>query len=377
MKKYYLFLLLLPALALCQNTDQNYIKTTTYKIATETVVPTLDPATAKVDITYFDGLGRPIQQKGHQQSNTGKDIVTHIEYDVFGRPAKEYLPYASSTPSLNFDPAALTEVTSYYGTPSSIRNGNPNPVEATTNPYSEKQFEASPLNRVLQQAAPGNDWVLGSGHTIKMEYQANTANEVRLFDATTTWDATQGLYAINLSDRGFYSAGQLYKTITKDENWTSGTDHTTEEFKDKEGRVVLKRTYNGTAHDTYYIYDIYGNQTYVLPPKATGIITQAILDGLCYQYQYDSRNRLAAKKVPGKQWEYMVYDRLDRPVATGPAYSPYGTGEQGTLVTQYDVFGRAIATGWKALAMNSATRSSLQQQVNAGTDPFPLSQEEL
>jgi hypothetical protein len=149
MKKYYLFLLLLPVLALCQSTDQNYIKTTTYKVATETVVPTPDPATAKVNITYFDGLGRPIQQKAHRQSATGKDIVTHIGYDAFGRPAKEYLPYASSTPSLDFDPSALTEVTSYYATPSSIRNGNPNPVEATTNPYSEKQFEASPLNRVL------------------------------------------------------------------------------------------------------------------------------------------------------------------------------------------------------------------------------------
>jgi len=27
---------------------------------------------------------------------------------------------------------------------------------------------------------------------------------------------------------------QLYKIITKDENWAGGTNHTTEEFKDKE-----------------------------------------------------------------------------------------------------------------------------------------------
>ena len=369
MKIHYFFLLLLPTLALCQSTDQNYIKNTTYKGENGTL-----PA---VNITYFDGLGRPIQQKAHGQSNTGKDIVTHIEYDAFGRPVKEYLPYTSSTPSLNFDPGALTEVTSYYGSPSSSRNGNPNPVEATTNPYSEKQFEASPLNRVLQQAAPGNAWALGGANTIKMDYQANAANEVRLLDATTTWDAAQGLYEIALTDRGFYNPGQLYKAITKDENWISGTDHTTEEFKDKEGRVVLKRTYNGTAHDTYYVYDIYSNLTYVFSPKATGTITQAILDGLCYQYKYDNRNRLAAKKLPGKQWEFMVYDRLDRLVASGPAYSPYGTGEEGTLVTQYDIFGRVTTTGWKAIAMSSTTRSGLQEQVNAGTEPFPLSPEEV
>jgi RHS repeat-associated protein len=64
-------------------------------------------------------------------------------------------------------------------------------------------------------------------------------------------------------------------------------------------------------------------------------------------------------------------------VASGPAYSPYGTGNEGVLVTQYDVFGRAIATGWKAVIMSSANRGSLQQQVNAGTDPFPLTPEEL
>jgi len=35
----------------------------------------------------------------------------------------------------------------------------------------------------------------------------------------------------------------LYKTITKDENWTRGRIHTTEEYKNKQGQVVLKRTY--------------------------------------------------------------------------------------------------------------------------------------
>jgi hypothetical protein len=46
----------------------------------------------------------------------------------------------------------------------------------------------------------------------------------------------------------------LYKTITKDENWiaTDLNDKTTEEFKDKEGRVVLKEPGNNTHHDTYY-----------------------------------------------------------------------------------------------------------------------------
>jgi len=61
---------------------------------------------------------------------------------------------------------------------------------------------------------------------------------------------------------------------TKDENWTSGTDHTTEEFKNKSGQVILKRTYNAGTYDTYYVYDDYGNLTYVLPPKNGSLNSQ-------------------------------------------------------------------------------------------------------
>ena len=31
----------------------------------------------------------------HQQSNSGKDIVTHIEYDAFGRQTRDYLPFVA------------------------------------------------------------------------------------------------------------------------------------------------------------------------------------------------------------------------------------------------------------------------------------------
>ena len=74
----------------------------------------------------------------------------------------------------------------------------------------------------------------------------------------------------SFKDDGLYTTGELYKTITKDENWTSsqGKDKTTEEYKNKQGKLILKRTYNNLkAHDIYYVYDDFGNLTYVLPPK--------------------------------------------------------------------------------------------------------------
>ncbi|MEO8235549.1 MAG: DUF6443 domain-containing protein, partial [Flavobacterium sp.] len=367
-----LITLLFPILVLAQSPDQNYVKSITYKGAGATL-----PVT---QVTYFDGLGRPIQQIANAQSNTGKDIVTHIEYDAFGRQTKDYLPYANSTSSLNYNPNAGTEIGTFY---------NNTTYENTQNPYSEKEFESSPLNRVFKQSAPGTAWALGSGHEIKLDYQTNTDTEVKYFKADATWNTGTNVYDISITDNGNYQENQLYKTITKDENWTAGNNNTTQEFKNKEGQVVLKRTFSDykdlsgtvlstqTSHDTFYVYDQFGNLTYVLSPLANGITTQSILEGLCYQYKYDYRNRLSAKKIPGKQWEYIVYDKLDRAVATGPAFSPWGDGTVGVLISEYDALGRVTQTGWKAMAVSETSRSGWQANITAGTNPFVLTANDI
>ncbi|UOX34450.1 RHS repeat-associated core domain-containing protein [Flavobacterium sediminilitoris] len=359
MKKIIYLLTLIPFLALGQSPDQNWVKTITYKQPTTTPIPDPDVSVANVQVSYFDGLGRPIQQVAHQQSNSGKDIITHIEYDEFGRQTKEYLPFPNQTASLNYvnSTTTLTELNTFYST----YNGG------TTNPYSEKELEASPLNRVFKQAAPGDPWAMGQGKEIKLEYDTNLANDVRSYQANATWNAALGLYTISIQDLGYYAPAQLYVTITKDENWTSGKNNTTEEYKDKEGQVVLKRTFNNnTPHETYYIYDQFGNLTYVIPPLAEGIASQANLDNLGYQYKYDHRNRLVEKKLPGKQWEFIIYDKLDRPVATGPAFAPFsGDPNIGWMITKYDLFSRVAYTGWySATYPNSNGRKQMQDLYN-------------
>jgi RHS repeat-associated protein len=362
-------LLLLPILAIAQSTDQNWVKTKTYKQPTTTAVATPTTAQAVTHVSYFDGLGRAIQQVAYAQSNTGKDIVTHIEYDAFGRQTKEFLPYANQNASLNFNASAESDIINFY----SSYNGG------TQYPYSEKLFEVSPLNRVLKQAAPGDAWSLGSGKEIKFDYQTNTANDVKLYKATATWNATLGLYNTSLSQTGYYSEKQLYTTITYDENSPGGISNIgrMEEYKDKEGKVVLKRTFadifiNGVVveseakHETYYVYDQFGNLTYVIPPLVTSATSQ--LDGLCYQYKYDYRNRLVEKKLPGKHWEYIVYDKLDRVVATGPAYNPWvgSDSDNGWLITKYDAFNRPVYTGWydRMATATSSDRKSLQAMID-------------
>ncbi|WP_396154641.1 DUF6443 domain-containing protein, partial [Flavobacterium macrobrachii] len=357
-------------------TEQNYVKTKNYKVPTTSSIATPSLTQALEGITYFDGLGRTIQQQAKGQSATGKDIITHFEYDALGRQSKQYLPFASGQTNMAyvFGETLKASIISQYQT-----------LYGDSNPYSETRFETSPLSRVLEQAAPGNDWAMANAekHTIRFDYQTNSdADQVKLFKATTNWDAGNELYTstlVNSSGTVYHPAHTLHKSVVKNENWKPGDGlaNTTEEFKDKEGRVLLKRTYSismvenvetAVWHETYNVYDEYGNLTYVIPPLADGAITDDVLNGLCYQYRYDAKNRLVEKKLPGKQWEFIVYDKLDRIVMTGPALSPFTspTGN-GWMITKYDIYNRPILTAWMSGTVTSATRKTQQVARNGAT----------
>jgi hypothetical protein len=338
MKKLVYIIMFIPFIVLGQTTTENFVKNTTYKVKT-TNGTTKASGGALLDedktesITYFDGLGRAKQSIVLRVGGQLQDIVSFMKYDAFGRQVKEYLPFSNGSNNLSKRTIDLVTTTNqFYQTkyPEDFAGVSlPN-----VNAYSEKVFDNSPLNRVLEQSAPGKDWKLGStysakgytnnSHTIKFEYDTNTFNEVKIYKVTTTFSSNTYTPTLQGGTTN-YDTGQLTKTITKDENWVPADDvnHTTEEFKNKQGQVILKRTYNsGQKHDTYYVYDDFGNLTYVLPPKTEGNIDKpntAELSELCYQYKYDHRNRLVEKKIPGKGWEYIVYDKLDRPVMTSDA----------------------------------------------------------
>ncbi|OXA93307.1 RHS repeat-associated core domain-containing protein [Flavobacterium hydatis] len=351
--------------------DDNFIYTATPKKGvTAEYFKTLKKDEMNQSVTYFDGLGRPVQTIVIGQGGNGEDIITPIEYDGFGRQEKEYLPF--SLPNSNNKYPKIEAETAINITKTLYATEK---YDYTTNPFTEKKFENSPLNRVLKQAAPGNDWAMGSGHEIKLDYQTNTTNEVRLLEAATIWNASSGLYDIAFWDNKYYDKNELYKTITYDENSSANLSEisgSTVEFTDKEGRLILKRTYElDKKHDTYYVYDEYGNLTYVIPPKADGVITDEILNSLCYQYKYDNLNRLVEKKLPGKQWEFIVYNKLNRVVATGPANSPFQDDTAvGWLITKYDAFGMPVYTGWQNTTSNSGGRYILQDTQNKATKLF-------
>lgn len=367
MKKIILILLyVIPICSMGQSLDQNYVKTTTYRTPLSTVSQNPSSSDVSIQVMYYDGLGRPLQKISHAQAGDGNSIITPMKYDAFGRAEKEFLPYTVDNSTMDFQTNSNTAQFDYYNDGNMTVTGNPY-FDITSNAYSKKLFENSPLNRVLAQAAPGDDWMLGNGHEVRFNYGTNIAGEVKLYTVNMNIDAT-GIYLCDIIDAGYYLPGRLYKTVSKDENWVSGFNHTVEEFKDMDGKTVLKRTYeSGIAHDTHYVYDKYGNLSFVMPPLANGNIDSLTLSGLCYQYRYDHRNRLAEKKLPGKDWEYIFYDILDRPVVTGPVLDPFGRSIIGFIVTKYDAFDRVCFTGWFPSANTPSVITNLRNYYNDPT----------
>lgn len=377
-----------------QTTTKNYVKETTRRTASVNTgggFVITAPANTHISITtYYDGLGRPVQIVDQNSSpEDNKNIVTHIEYEKNIGQTKQYLPFLTTGYTTTSSGGSFPIVTTTYKS-DFVTDAQPQTLsfyetynEWTPNPYSENRKEASPRQRVLETGFPGepwaasipsyyeasgweaSDWEAGNlqenRNTIRTSYALNNNNEVKRYSVTTSF--TDGAYKNNISENGFYPVNSLTKTVVKNENWKegNGNNNTVEEFKDSRGNIVLKRNYNdGQAHDTYYVYNDLDLLAFVIPPMANGSVLGDHLEKWCYQYNYDAKKRLIEKKLPQKEWEYIVYDKVDRVVMTGPVYNPFGDGTKGWLITKYDVFGRSVYTGYYAAStFSSAERNSL------------------
>ncbi|MBL4663445.1 MAG: hypothetical protein JKY22_07815, partial [Flavobacteriaceae bacterium] len=362
MKKLILaILVVLPVLVHGQTTTENYIKTTSFQVSTDINNQSNVSDYQKIEaITYFDGLGRPKQSITERLGGNQEDHITPVEYDPYGRQTKQWLPFVvnSNNGSYYEGSGGLSlqqETKNYYKTKfyDDFYQGAGNHPD-WDNPFSETRFEDSPLNRVLEQGTPGFGWKLNYGgeHTIKHEYQVNNSDNVFKFKVNfINGDTSEPELIFN----GWFPNESLFKTITKDENWqaSDGSNNTVEEFTNKTGQIILKRSFNnGNRHNTYYAYDDFGNLTYVLSPECSenvrdnnnnNTIIQSVLDDFGYQYTYDHRNRLIEKKLPGKEIEYILYDALDRPTLTQDANLRNDNNKW--LFTKYDNYNRVVYTG--------------------------------
>jgi RHS repeat-associated protein len=359
---------------------------------------------------YIDGLGRPIQtvvKEGSLETTTGttgttgikKDMVSAMVYDEFGREQYKFLPFVASTTGTNtsvsdgaFKLNPFQQQAAFYT--DATNPNNPIKGQGETYFYGKTNFEPSPLNRVMDTYAPGTSWVGSEANTteaqrrnVQMKYAINTpADDVKIW--TVTDNATMGVLA-TYATAAAYPAGQLYKNITTDEHKKQVI-----EFKDKEGKVILKKVQlTATADDgtgsgypgwlcTYYVYDDFNQLRAVFQPEAvkqlpagSWQLTATMLAEQTFRYEYDQRNRMIVKKVPGAGEVYMVYDTRDMLVLTQDANMRVGTVKW--MYTQYDELNRPIATGLWPSALTWVQHSPLANPVITYPTSALSGQEEL
>jgi RHS repeat-associated protein len=278
----------------------------------------------RVTKDYYDGLGRHTETVAQGQSPTGLDIVSFNEYDALDRPVKQYLPISYSNSGNYLAPSTFQSTASTF--------------YSDSYPYSETIYESCPSDKPIKQFGPGGVW-RNNDSAVKKEYTTNSNTAPYNCRYYEVLSSGLGLYL-----EGNYTSGDLFVVKTTDED-----ENVSLTFTDKEGRLILERRMKwSTPYDTYYVYDIYGNLAFVLPPAASDALTEtdtnwyigsnSVLQQYAYHYRYDQRNRCIVKKLPGCGNIQMTYDTADR-------LSTRQDGNGITTYYEYDNFGRQTEMG--------------------------------
>ncbi len=318
----------------------NYIISTTPQIAGYIPGTAYNCSQVNTDITYFDGLGRQLQDVSVMASPGQYDMIKPYWYDAVGRPYANYLPYESETGrNGKYEENDLGKQKNFIENNFGIANRDFG--------FSKPLYEESPLNRVLKQSSPGADWAFKPNapdqeHVMEMEYTVNDSYLV-------SWKPENNSFSSFA-----YGPGTLYVNITKNEN-KGANQSVTKEYKDKTGKVVMIEKLDGnSSRKTIYIYDDFGLLRAVVPPKATTPLNTF----LCYYSRYDSRHRLVSKKLPGADSVLMVYDKRDRLVMSQDG-KMRSEDQKNWMLTCYDPFNRPVMSG---IYQHSASLSKVQMQ---------------
>ncbi len=352
-------------------------------------------------VSYFDGLGRPIQTVITSGSPAKNDIIQPVVYDQFGRISINYSPYTSNQLGLgdgkyrNFNP----DPTVYKSSEQYLFYRSQSKVATNPFPYATTVYEASSLSRVLEQGAVGAAWqplnasITNSGHSIKTIRGTNLENEVRLW----TYDAINKTATSFNDNTGFYvgssavqPAGQLNMNETSDEHGLK-----IRVFTDINGKVVCKKVQKVLNDETsfistYQIYDNFGNLRFVLPPEAVNNLsdpevlsgnvltinyTSNFTNNRVFSYDYDQWQRLIIKHVPGAGISFMVYDNADRLVLSQDENL---RANHNWKLIKYDAFSRPILNGLytntNAAVIDQATMQVAFNSGNATVALFEIRQ---
>ena len=316
--------------------------------------------------TYYDGLGRPFETRQSNAWLNGSqlqgDIVSLQEYDSSGRPYRNWLPAGNASQGYVAPATFKATACSQY---------------ADTVAYSRILYDNSPLDRVREESGPGAEWRFANKKTTYAD----------LFNTVDGGDLTMREYAISFS-------GITGASITKDDLLSVGA-YSVKETVDEDGRRVLvftnmfgetlleRRFLAGAGNtqekeDTYYCYDGAGRLVGVLPPMLSSYLEASSgfvfslsstpeIANYAYLYRYDNRNNMIAKKLPGAEWVYYVYDKGDRTVFMQDG-NLRNSGQWKFQIT--DKLGRLCLTGTCSKTLD-AFSNTLNSMVIEATRDYP------
>ncbi|MCE6988871.1 RHS repeat domain-containing protein [Dyadobacter sp. CY323] len=322
---------LLPQIVHAQQTNsQNYVISKTYKQAGANEN---DVSQVTTHVQYLDGLGRLLQNVGVKQSPSGEDLVQPAAFDNVGRKPNDYLPYVAAGNG-SYQANVLTAVGSWYSTNTALLQKTA--ASDLERPFTETYFEQS-LDRPTGQRAPGTRSANSS-----VQYFANAANEVKRYDYNSASNT--------VVQNGNYAAAMLTRIQSTDEQGII-----TNQYVDKSGQLICRND-AGTGH-TYYVFDNQGLLRAVLQPKFQD---DPNFTSFAFLYDYDARNRMVRKQMPGAGSVEIVYDQFDRPAMSRDA-NQLTRNVWG--FTKYDALNRAIATGE---IVSGDSRTTWAANVDAG-----------
>lgn len=233
-------------------------------------------------VSYFDGIGRPVQTVYSGFTPSKDDFVDFTDYNSRGLVWRQWLPIPVSSTNSAFVNNLPAKSASIIGDKVA---------------FSKKRYELMSINRLSHISGAGEEFKY---KTVDVEYGYNNNEELRCLDYRVSGD--------KIIQQGFCAQGTLEVERRKDEDY-----HISYIFKDRMGRVILERLMDRSeSYDTYYVYNPGGDLSYVLPPAIDGDLSTTSLDRYAYRYRYDGLHRLIEKKLPGKDPILYTYDNADR-----------------------------------------------------------------
>lgn len=300
-----------------------------------------------MDVSYYDGLGFPIQEIAVGGGTDNRSIVRPIEYDLMRRQtAREYLPFAQEGLSGGFVSDALHLQQDYYSSDS--------------RPFIENIFEDGMSGRLLRSQKEG-DVYENADKKVNITYGIHDGSDSIY---KLNWNKSNTTRPV-IANLGSYGEDELtyVRTVTEDND-------TSMVFSDVFGNMVMSRRIdNGINHDTYYIYDLKDSLVCIIQPEGSALMptSQFSFDGdfwqkYCFSYIYDSRGNMVERHIPGCGTEIIAYDQRSRPVLYADAMMLMNNISKYTI---YDNKDRIIREGY---IMGLASPEIVQESLYAGTE---------